>query len=332
MEALYHEAQSRGPMISPRELARRFDGMDLSAWRALDAVFPGRITRSWAGRMRHVRDALARQVLPDMVELEADGDDISDPVGEQGRMPVPWVVQKHSDRALLLVTRRCHVHCRYCFRRDLPGSADPSTADLDRAIDYLSAGGLEEVILSGGDPLALRNAQLFEIIDRLRPHVPIIRIHTRAPITEPSRVTPSLVAGLADRQPTWVVVHANHPDELDEAVSTGLARLVDAGIPVMNQAVLLRGVNDDADVLAALSRALVRRRVRPYYLHHPDHAPGNAAFRLSPTEGLEIYRSLRAKVSGLALPAYMIDPPDGTGKVPVEEWTTRLASRPVPSR
>ena len=313
----YNE-QSR--LLSPREAKARFDGVDTSLWRRLESVFPVRITRSWADRMSRADDPLGLQVLPVAAELESFEDDVADPVGEEGRMPHPLVVQKHPDRLLLLVTRRCHLHCRYCFRRDLDGEADPYMAELDSAIDFAVASGVREVILSGGDPLVLKTERLQYILSSLRPSVPKVRIHTRAPVTFPERVDDALVAMLKSHDPVWLVVHCNHPDELSPDVEQALARFVDAGIPVLNQSVLLRGVNDDAEVLAVLSERLLMLRVKPYYLHHPDAVVGGAAFRVSIEEGLALHRALRAKVSGLGLPAYVIDPPDGTGKVPVAEW------------
>ena len=312
--------------MSPREAKQRFSAIDLAVWKGLNRVFPVRVTRSWVERVQKVDDALGLQVFPDPRELVDDPDDVSDPVGEEGKMPIPWVVQKHVDRALLLVTRRCHLHCRYCFRRDLDGTSDPTAQELSDAICFLRSSNVDEVILSGGDPLILRTPQLMDIIDALRPNVPQIRIHTRAPITFPKRVDDELIAGLRNRQPVWLVVHVNHPNELSDEVTTGLSRLVDAGIPVLNQSVLLKGVNDDPEVLAELSRSLVRLRVKPYYLHHPDAVPGGGRFRVSVQEGLAIHRALREKVSGLALPQYVIDPPDGTGKLPVAEWVLHPVS------
>ena len=176
------------------------------------------------------------------------------------------------------------------------------------------------VILSGGDPLAITDARLFAAIDAVRPAVPVVRVHTRAPITFPQRVTEALVAGLRARAPVWVLVHANHPDELTPAVLVALTRLVDAGIPVLNQAVLLAGVNDDADVLVRLCTELVALRVSPYYLHHPDAAAGNAHFRVPMARGLALMEALRVRVSGLALPRYVVDPADGSGKVLVADY------------
>jgi len=312
--------------MSPREVKQRFSGIDLDVWNDLNSFFPVRVTRSWMDRVLTPEGPLGLQVFPDASELVSDPEDVTDPVGEEQRMPVPWVVQKHPDRALLLVTRRCHLHCRYCFRRDLDGPPDPTSAELSNALDYLRNSGVHEVILSGGDPLILRSDRLMHVIDSLRPHVPQIRIHSRAPVTHPQRVDDELVEGLRARIPVWLVIHVNHPRELSDEVCAGLCRLVDAGVPLVNQSVLLRGVNDDPDVLADLNRRLVGLRVKPYYLHHPDAVPGGAHFRVTVEEGLAIYRALRNKVSGIALPQYVIDPPDGTGKVPVAEW----AARPVP--
>ena len=287
-------------------------------WQALDAAFPVRIPRSFWERLDPTdpTDPLTIQALPDPRELVPDPHDIDDPVGDIAQSPMPWVVRKHADRLLLLLTKRCHLDCRYCFRRThSPGGEDPTPDQWRNMLDYAASAGVEEVILSGGDPLALRDDRLFEAIDALRPTVPVIRVHSRAPITAPFRVTDALVAGLKARGPVWLVVHTNHPRELSPEVDEALQKLVDAGIPVLNQSVLLRGVNDDPDVLAELSRQLVRRRVFPYYLHHPDAVPGNAHLRVSVAEGLAIVEGLRRRVSGIALPTYVIDPPDGSGKL-----------------
>ncbi len=258
-----------------------------------------------------------RQALPDARELEVHPGDTPDPVGEQQKSPLPWVVQKHADRVLLLLTKRCHMYCRYCFRADHQpgGSDDPTPAEWSRMLEFTKRSGASEVILSGGDPLAIRDEKLYSAIDGVRSgRAPVIRIHTRAPITWPSRVTAELVAGLAARAPVWVIVHCNHPAELTPAVREALGRLVDGGIPVLNQSVLLQGVNADPAVLAELCEALVALRVFPYYLHHPDAVPGNAHFRVSLEQGRAIYRELAGRVSGLALPRYVLDPPDGSGK------------------
>jgi len=283
-----------------------------------DAAFPVRVTRSFWQRIDpdDPLDPLALQVLPDPRELIADQSDLDDPVGDELKSPVLWVVHKHPDRVLLLLTKRCHLYCRYCFRRNhRPGEAEDPTPDAwERALEYAESSGAEEVILSGGDPLGVNDRRLLQTIDRLAAHIPVIRIHIRAPITAPWRITDDLVRELRARNPVWMVVHANHPRELSADVDEALAKLVDAGIPVLNQAVLLRGVNDNAAVLAELCQQLVRRRVFPYYLHHPDAAAGNAYLRLTQEQGLRLHQELSTLVSGIALPRYVVDPPDGSGK------------------
>ena len=239
-------------------------------------------------------------------------------MGDAACSPRPWVIHKYPSRVLLLTTKRCHLYCRYCFRRNHhPSDAlDPTPEEWAAALDYTRESGATEVILSGGDPLILPDRALFAALDHLLA-VPVRRLHTRAPITFPERVTDALVAGLRARAPVWVVVHCNHPRELAPDVDAALARLVDAGVPVLNQAVLLRGVNDDVDTLAALSEGLVERRVFPYYLHATDRARGNAHLRVGDDEALALHEALRRRVSGVALPRLVRDPPDGSGKVDV---------------
>lgn len=286
----------------------------------LERSFSVRITRSFWERLdpRDPNDPLARQVVPDPAELVDHPDDLADPVGDAACSPLPWVVHKYPSRVLLLATKRCHLYCRYCFRRTHhPTDAlDPTPAEWSQALDYATRSGASEVILSGGDPLVLRDDALLATLRALR-STPVIRIHTRAPITFPERITPDLVDGLRGAAPLWVVVHCNHARELAPDVDVALARMVDAGIPVLNQAVLLRGVNDDVDTLVELSEALVRRRVFPYYLHVTDRVSGNAHLRVSMEASAELHRRLQARVSGIALPRLVFDPPEGTGKVDV---------------
>lgn len=321
---MYNARTRRGTVLGRTELLDRFPSLTDALLRAADRRFPVRMTRSWAGRILGEADGpLARQVLPTQAELDEDPGAVPDPVGEAQHRPLPYLVQKHDDRVLIQVTRRCHLYCRYCFRRDQHDTPEPDAAALDAALDHVRRSGAREAILSGGDPLTLSDRRLFAVIDRLRPEVAILRIHSRAPITAPQRVTPALVAGLRARAPVWMLVHCNHPDELSDEVHEALARLVDAGLPVLNQAVLLRGVNDDVDVLERLSHALLELRVFPYYLHHTDPVPGNQAFRVGVEEGLALHAALARRVSGIGLPRYVIDPPDGSGKRDVAAWRGR---------
>lgn len=321
---MYHGDRERHSKMVGREevLAARPDLAPI--WEQAYAEFPVHITRSFWERTdpRDPSDPLAIQALPDARELEPAPGDLLDPVGDRAMSPVPWVVRKYRDRALWLLTKRCHLYCRYCFRRDhSPGaSLDPSEGEWQAAISYLRGSGAREVILSGGDPLVLPKRKLFAAIDALRPDVPRVRIHTRAPITFPEAVTPDLVEGLRARSPLWMVVHCNHPRELAADVRVALGRLVDGGIPVFNQAVLLRGVNDSAQTLADLCESLAEIRVKPYYLHVTDKARGNAHLRVDLDEAIAVYQQLKERVGGLALPRLVLDPPDGSGKVDAERW------------
>lgn len=309
-----------GPLIGRPEALRRYGWLRDVPWERVSAAFPVHIPRAYVGDAADPADVRLRTSLPAAEELLDAPGDLVDPVGDAARSPLPWVVHKHADRVLLLLTKRCHLYCRYCFRRSFhPGEGeDPTEAEWAAMLAYAARSGATELILSGGDPLAVSDARLFEAIDHAAR--PVVRIHTRAPITWPQRITPELVAGLRARGPVWVLVHCNHAVELSPPVRAAITRLVDAGIPVLNQAVLLAGVNDEVDVLLRLSEALLGLRVFPYYLHHPDAAPGNAHFRVDPRRGVALHRALRARTSGIGLPAYVVDLPDGTGKIPVEQW------------
>lgn len=272
-------------------------------------------------------DPIARQFLPDPAELETTPDELADPIGDKVHSPVPGVVHRYPDRALLLPTLICPVYCRFCFRREVVGGpGGVLTADeLDAALGYIAATvGIREVILSGGDPLSLSDRRLGDILERLDaiPHVESIRIHTRVPVADPARITPELAAILARGKPLFLVVHCNHARELAPATQHALATLSRAGIPLLSQTVLLKGVNDDAATMEALLRALLRCRVKPYYLHHADLAPGTARFRTSVEAGRALMRELRGRLSGLCLPSYVLDIPGGHGKAPLgpDEW------------
>jgi lysine 2,3-aminomutase len=290
--------------------------------------FPIRWTRYYLDLAdpRDPADPVRRIALPAPAELEPSPVELPDPVGESRVSPVPFVIRKHRDRAVLLVTARCHVYCRFCFRRGA-GHRDPGEEELARAVGYLTADSeLREVILSGGDPLVLPDEALRELVALLSasPHLEALRIHTRAPVHDPARVTPALAAALASGLPARVVLHYDHPREITEETRRVASTFLAAGLPLLNQSVLLAGVNDDAETLETLCRTLYRERIQPYYLHHPDPAPGTGAFHLEPERGLALYRELEGRLGGgPALPRYVIDPPDGSGKVPVERYLRR---------
>jgi lysine 2,3-aminomutase len=269
-------------------------------------------------------DPIARQFLPAETELIAAPGEAADPIGDDAHTPVPGVVHRYPDRVLLKVTHTCAVYCRFCFRREVvgPGKAVAMTpAELDAALAYIAADpAIWEVILTGGDPLMLSPRRLAELMSRLAgiEHVKVVRFHTRVPVAEPGRITPALVAAMrSPTQATWVALHANHPRELTGAARAACARIIDAGMPMVSQTVLLAGVNDDAATLSELMRGFVEARIKPYYLHHLDAAPGTAQFRVSLAQGQELMRSLRGRVSGLAQATYVLDIPGGHGKVPV---------------
>jgi lysine 2,3-aminomutase len=269
-------------------------------------------------------DPIARQFVPDARELQQLPEERADPLGEEGLSPVPGVVHRYPDRVLLKLTHVCPVYCRFCFRREVVGPGGPQALSgeaLDGAIDYIARDArIWEVILTGGDPLMLSPRRIGEVTGRLSaiPHVKVLRWHTRVPVADPGRVTAELVAALRSSYASaYLAVHANHARELTPAALAACARLADAGIPLLGQTVLLRGVNDDATTLADLMRALVQARVKPYYLHHPDLAPGTSHFRLSIEEGQALMAELRGRLSGLAQPTYVLDIPGGHGKVPI---------------
>ncbi len=269
-------------------------------------------------------DPLARQFLPDPAELDLDPAELADPVGDDAHSPVKGVVHRYPDRVLLKATHTCAVYCRFCFRRETVGPEGAGTltaAELDVAVAYIAARPqVWEVILTGGDPLVLSPRRLLDILRRLEvvEHVRVVRLHTRVPAVDPGRVTPELVAALTSgTKAVWVALHADHPRELTPAARAACARLVDAGVPMVSQSVLLRGVNDDAETLSALMRAFVETRIKPYYLHHGDLAPGTAHLRTTVAEGRALMRAVRGDLSGLAQPTYVLDIPGGAGKVPI---------------
>jgi lysine 2,3-aminomutase len=267
-------------------------------------------------------DPIARQFVPDAQELQTGPEERADPIGDHTHEPVKGIVHRYADRVLLKPIHVCPVYCRFCFRREDvgPGGEMLTEAELDAALGYIrDHAEIWEVILSGGDPFMQSPRRLKEIVRALAaiPHVAVIRIHTRTPVVSPARVTPALVRALESDKAVYVVLHANHPRELTPAVKAAAARLSRAGIPLLSQSVLLKGVNDEAPVLEALFRGLVAMRVKPYYLHHPDLAHGTAHLRTGLGAGRALMRALRGRVSGLCQPSYVLDLPGGHGKVPV---------------
>jgi lysine 2,3-aminomutase len=268
---------------------------------------------------RDPHDPIAKQFLPDPRELEQQAEENADPIGDEAHSPVEGVVHRYPDRVLLKLVNACAVYCRFCFRREMvgPGRGGLSRAALDAALDYIArTPEIWEVILTGGDPLVLSPRRLKDVMTRLAAidHVKVIRVHTRMPTVAPERITPALVKALRTGKATFVVLHANHARELTGAARAACARLIDAGIPMLSQSVLLRSVNDDAETLGALMRTLVECRIKPYYLHHADLAPGTAHFRTTIGEGQALMRTLHGRWSGLCQPTYVLDIPGGHGK------------------
>jgi lysine 2,3-aminomutase len=267
-------------------------------------------------------DPIARQFVPTAAELETAAEELADPIGDRRLSPVKGIVHRYPDRVLLKPTHVCPVYCRFCFRREQVGPEGESltAAELEAALDYVRARPrIWEVIVTGGDPFLLSARRLHAIVRALDaiPHVEVIRFHTRVPIVDPARVGPALVTALGADTAVYVAIHANHPRELTRDARAACLRLARAGIPLLGQTVLLKGVNDDAATLEALFRGLVAMRVKPYYLHHPDLARGTAQFRTGIAEGQALMRALRGRVSGLCQPTYVLDLPGGHGKAPL---------------
>jgi lysine 2,3-aminomutase len=268
-------------------------------------------------------DPIARQFVPDPRELTQTAQEHPDPIGDDPFSPVEGVVHRYPDRVLLKLVNVCAVYCRFCFRREMigPGRGGLSSKTLAAALDYIGAHPqIWEVILSGGDPLVVSARRLADVVARLAaiPQIKVIRVHTRVPVVAPERINTALVRALRARgKATFVVLHVNHPRELTAKARAACARLVDAGIPMLSQSVLLCGVNDDAETLGALMRSLVECRIKPYYLHHADFAPGTAHVRTGIAEGQALMRTLRGRYSGLCQPTYVLDIPGGYGKSPI---------------
>jgi lysine 2,3-aminomutase len=310
------DALQRHVLLSPEELE--------GAQRAERDGFPLSITPHYLSLID--RDdpncPIRRQVVPRIQESQLSAGDLIDPLGEEQHEVAPDLIQRYPDRALLLVSDRCAVYCRFCTRSRMVGDGGgPRSRDrLRPALDYLAAHPeIRDVIISGGDPLVMATERLRAIVAAVRsiPSVETIRIGTRVPVVIPQRITGELLEALRPYHPLWIMTHFNHPKELCERARKACRDLVDAGFPVMNQTVLLKGVNDDPGVLEELFRGLVRERVRPYYLLQADPVKGTGHLRTPLQRGLDVLQALQGRVSGIALPKLVVDTPGGFGKVPL---------------
>ncbi len=320
------QAELRSALRTLSDLERYFEltpSEREGARRAEAQGFPISVTPYYAA-LADRRDPtcpIRRQIVPLAEEAQAGRGDLRDPLGEEAHEVAPELIQRYPDRALLLATDRCAVYCRFCTRSRLVGNGGgPRSLDrLAPAFAYLRAHPeVRDLIISGGDPLALATGRLTALLGELRkiPSIETIRLATRVPVVLPSRITAELMDALRPFHPLWVMTHFNHPKELSEVSRAACRRLADAGFPVMNQSVLLRGVNDDADTLKALFRGLVRERVRPYYLLQMDPVRGTSHLRTPLERGVQIMEELQGRLSGIALPKLIVDTPGGFGKVP----------------
>jgi lysine 2,3-aminomutase len=291
--------------------------------RVLDR-FPMSVTPYYLSLMRadDPDDPIRRMAFPHLDELSSFGSTVDDPIREEDHAVLPGLIRRYPDRALLLVSGDCPVHCRHCTRRNMGrGKIVPVRGEgLARALAYIeNTPEIRDVIISGGDPLVLEDRDLVDILSRVRsiPSVEIIRIGTRVPVTLPMRITEGLARDIARHGPVYVNTQFNHPAEMTDEALAAVGCLVDAGVPVNNQAVLLAGVNDSSEIIEDLCRALMRARVRPYYIFMCDLVPGIGHFRVSLDKGIEIMAHLRGRIGGLGIPQLVIDLPGGLGKIPV---------------
>jgi lysine 2,3-aminomutase len=305
-------------LTDPAAIAARF-ALDPATTAAVATRYPVRLTPQLLGLIEGAEEPLGRQFLPDLRELADDGLP-DDPLAETELAPLPAVVHRYPTRVLLLAGNACAAYCRFCTRKRRVGCAPfrlPFT-ELLKGVDYIAAHpAIDEAIVSGGDPLLLPDDALAELLDRLRriPHLGVLRIATRTLTALPERITPALVALLGRQAPLYLTTHFNHPREVTPPAAEACMQMAAAGIPLANQTVLLRGVNDDIETLAALNNALLRLRVRPYCLHQLDPVRGTGHFRVPIERGLQLLEGLRQRVSGLAVPHYIVDLPGGRGKV-----------------
>ncbi|MGQ9485003.1 MAG: KamA family radical SAM protein [Desulfosoma sp.] len=308
-------------MISLEEFAAHWK-MPVTPWMAVHRVYPFVLSRHFADLIRAPEDPLWRQVVPDSRELdESDPAGLKDPLGEESRSPVPNLVHRYPDRVLWIVTDACAVHCRFCTRKRRWTHPLPLSDELiGEALRYIRKNpAIHDVILSGGDPLMLPWERLEELAAKVReiPHVRLLRLGTRVPFADPGRVTPAVARRLAAYGPLYMNIHVNHPWEITQESREACRLLADAGIPLGSQTVLLKDINDSAEVLGTLFTELLSLRVRPYYLLHMDLMQGTAHFRTPLAAGAELMAALRNRISGLAIPHFVVDLPNGLGKVPI---------------
>ncbi len=267
-------------------------------------------------------DPIAKQFIPTTQELTIAKEEISDPVGDNKHKTVKGIVHRYPDRCLLTPVHVCPIYCRFCFRREKVGNGEETLTpeELKEAIHYIkNHQEIWEVILTGGDPLILKPSMLKKILHELTqiPHVAVIRIHTRIPIVESRRINAEMLAALKTNKALYIAIHANHPKEFTENAINACNQLTAAGIPLLSQTVLLKGINDNIETLSTLMRTFVQHRIKPYYLHHGDLVKGTSHFRTDIAQGLQLMRELHGRFSGLCQPTYVIDIPGGYGKVPV---------------
>jgi lysine 2,3-aminomutase len=306
-------------VVKPKDLADHL-GVDPKEIEDVIGEYPMRITPTVMSTIKSVGDAIWRQVVPDPAEME-DADAEDDPLEEDSMSPVPHLVHRYPDRVLLMVTNQCPIYCRFCTRKRLVGKPGfLKKGELERAIAYLREHQeVRDVILSGGDPLLLPDHLLERILQALRaiPHLELIRIGSRVPGSLPQRITPKLCEIVKRYHPVYMNLHFNHPDELTPEVKAACNMLADAGVPLGAQTVLLKGVNDDPEVMKQLVHQLLLARVKPYYLYQADLTKGTNHFRTSVESGMNIIRELQGHTSGMAVPHFVIDAPGGGGKIPI---------------
>lgn len=322
----------RDSLRTPEDIAEHF-GLDLEEVKKISRAFRIQITPYYASLIKRKGDPIYKQVVPDLAEL-AENSGQEDPLEEDLDSPVPSIVHRYPDRVLFLVSHSCASYCRFCTRKRKVG--DPSKIHpryIEDGINYIKDHPeVRDVIISGGDPLVLSDDKLEAILSQARaiPHVEILRLGSRVPCFLPHRITEKLVNMLKKYHPLYLNVHFNHPDEITPEAARALNLLADAGIPLGNQTVLLKGINDEVPVMRRLMQKLLTVRVRPYYIYQADYVKGTDHFRTTVEKGLEIYQGLRGWTSGLAVPQYVIDAPGGGGKIPlIPEYVQSISDEKV---